>query len=143
LVVRRLRITHDMDTIHDIEVKHQDIGHEARYEFSDRVVTLAAGLLGISVSMRGWVVGHSSDHLCILKFAWVCLALSSIAGIIWRYSKIQINLGVAKAIKPAVKAGGVSLEVVPSPFHRFCFKTSIYSLIVGIIAFTAYALSIN
>jgi hypothetical protein len=132
-----------MDTIHDIEVKHRDIGQEARYEFSDRVVTLAAGLLGISVSVHSWIVSHGSDHLCFLKFAWVCFALSSITGIVWRYSKIQINLGVPQALKVAVESKATQVEIVPSPLHRFCFKTSIYALIVGIIAFTAYALSIG
>jgi hypothetical protein len=132
-----------MNTIEELEMKHQERGYEAKYEFSDRVVTLAAGLLGISVSMRGWIVGHSPDCLWILKLAWVCMALSSLTGIIWRYSKIQMNLGVAQAIKPAIEAGAKSIQVIPSGLHRFCFQTSIYALVIGIIAFTAYALTIT
>src|ERR1039458_8340492 len=42
-----------MNTIKEVEMKYQERGYEAKYEFSDRVVTLAAGLLAISVSMRG------------------------------------------------------------------------------------------
>jgi hypothetical protein len=140
-----------MDTkiIHEMEMKHQDRGQEAKYEFSDRIVTLAAGLLGLSVSMRGWVEGHSPNYLCILKLAWVCMALSSVAGIIWRYSKVEVNCRMAQTIKPAVaaavKAGAVSVTVegTPSLFHRICFNICIYAFVVGIVTFTFYALTVG
>jgi hypothetical protein len=77
------------------------------------------------------------------------MALSSVAGIIWRYSKVEVNLGMAQTIKPtvdsAIKAGAVSVRIegTPSLFHRICFGICIYAFVIGIVTFTFYALTVG
>jgi hypothetical protein len=108
--------------------------NEAAHEFCDRIVTLAMGLLGITVAFRTSVIGSNPYDVWLIKIAWVSFSACGITGIAWRYSKITIlRIFIRELAKGAAK-----VSAAPSPLFVCCFWTCLLAFMVGIVALTIF-----
>ncbi len=77
-------------------LNESDIAH---YRWCRLVVTLAVGVLTLSVSLHGAYVVVGAAYMFLLKSAWLSLFLSILFGLLGLYGEIQTPLDILNSVQ--------------------------------------------
>jgi len=130
LFVRHLRDTF----MSDPSSENAQQRNEAIYEFTDRIVSIAIGLLALSVTFRNSVIGSHPQAAWLIKTTWVACAVSGIFGMVWRFSKITVLHSITVQLASGNRVAGAA----PHFYQLVSLWICIIGFVVGILSLTVF-----
>ena len=104
--------------------------NEATKTFIDRVVTVSSSMLVLSIAFRKTVAGDAATNLCLLKIAWIALAIATVCGVF-------VHLAAASAGRRTLKmmkAGDYYAEESAHPVFTIFYMVLLLAFPSGIVA---------
>jgi hypothetical protein len=115
--------------------KHTDLYSEALYTFLDKIVTLSAGTLALSITFRESIVGPKAAHVWLLGCSWVAFVVAVLAGTFWYLSKPRAHMEIASRIAQGERL----IMAEPSGVFTILYHVAIVGFLVGIAALSSFA----
>lgn len=100
---------------------------DALYQLADRLATLSAGALALTVTFRKDLGGSSSEHLWALKTSWVGFILAVIGFLLVYLGRVEIHRRLAEN---AITSSSAYAKALP-PWYA---KVGKILLVVGFLA---------